>query len=93
MSWARLSLLTNVTREPAATVTSRGDTPLEVIVIVALVGAGVGVDVGVGVGVGDGEAGVELLSPPPHAAATTMNAMATGARRVLKDMFRYLTNR
>jgi hypothetical protein len=30
--------LTNVTREPAATVTVRGDTPLAVIVIVAAIG-------------------------------------------------------
>ena len=35
MSCGRVSLLTNVTREPGGTVTSCGDTPLAVIVIVA----------------------------------------------------------
>ncbi len=36
----RLSLFTNVTREPAATVTERGDTPLDVMVIVVSVVGG-----------------------------------------------------
>ena len=39
MSCGRVSLLTNVTREPAVTVTFFGDTPLAVIVIVAADGA------------------------------------------------------
>ena len=60
MSCTRLSLLTNVTRDPAATVTERGETPLDVMVIVALDGAGVGLGVGVG------ELGVPLPPPPPH---------------------------
>jgi hypothetical protein len=37
MSWALESLLTKVTRDPAATVTFRGDAPLAVMVIVAAV--------------------------------------------------------
>jgi hypothetical protein len=69
-----LLLLTNVTRDPAATVSDLGETPLDVMVIVAPLGDGVGVGVGVGDGVGvgagdgDGEGvvGVEL-SLPPHA--------------------------
>ena len=37
MSCAVLSLFTNVTREPTATVTELGDTPLDVMVIVGSV--------------------------------------------------------
>ena len=72
MSWTRLSLLTKVTRDPAAIVTVRGDTPLEVIVIVAVPGVGFGVGEGEGEGVGD--AGVEL--PPPHPSAITISVAA-----------------
>ena len=53
MSCGGESLLTNVTREPTATVMSRGDTPADVMVIVVVVvdppGGGVGVGVGAGV--------------------------------------------
>ena len=43
ISCGTLSLFTNVTREPAATVTERGDAPLDVMVIVvSVVGVGVG---------------------------------------------------
>ena len=55
MSWTRVSLLTKVTRDPAAIVTVRGDTPLEVIVIVAVPGVGFGVGEGEGEGDGVGE--------------------------------------
>ena len=70
MSCTRLSLFTNVTREPAATVTERGDTPLDVMVMVAPED---GEGVGVGVGVGEGELGVALLLllPQDTAASTT----------------------
>ena len=54
-----MSLLTNVTCVPGATVMLVGLTPLAVIVMVVPPGAGVGV----GVGVGDGD----VLEPPPHA--------------------------
>ena len=57
MSWTPVSLFTNVTREPAATVTDRGDAPADVIVIVA---PAEGVVVGVAVGVGALE-GLEFL--------------------------------
>ena len=69
MSWTRVSLLTKVTRDPAAIVTVRGDTAFAVIVIVAVPGVGFGVGEGEGDGVG--EAGVELL--PPHPRAITTN--------------------
>ena len=46
MSCEILSLFTNVTREPVDTVTERGDTPLDVMVMVAPVD-GVGTVVGV----------------------------------------------
>jgi hypothetical protein len=64
MSWGRLSLFTNVTLEPAGTVSDRGETPLAVIVMVSDGSDG---------GVGDvGEPLPPLLeSPPPHAAAVT----------------------
>jgi hypothetical protein len=74
MSWTRVSLFTKVTRDPAAIVTVRGDTPLEVIVIVAVPGVGFGVGEGEGEGDGVGEAGVELL--PPHPRAITTSAAA-----------------
>ena len=67
MSCTRLSLFTNVTREPVDTVTERGDTPLEVMVIVVPV---------VGVGVGVGELGVEPLLPPPQDAVVSTSAIA-----------------
>ena len=77
MSWTRVSLLTKVTRDPAAIVTVRGDTPLEVIVIVAVPGVGFGVGEGEGEGDGVGEAGVEL--PPPHPRAITTSVAAQKA--------------
>jgi hypothetical protein len=80
MSCARVSLLTNVTRPPAATVTDLGDTPLDVMVIVAsLDGVGEGEGVGVGVGAGDGELGV--LPPPPQDTAVTTSTTARHERR------------
>ena len=48
ISCTRLSLFTNVTREPTDTVTEFGETPFDVMVMVAPVD-------GVGVGVGEGE--------------------------------------
>jgi hypothetical protein len=67
MSCARLSLLTNVTRDPAETVMARGEAPLDVMVIVAPPGEGVGV----------GELG--LLSSSPH--ATAASAITSAADR------------
>lgn len=58
MSWTRVSLLTNVTRVPGATVNVFGETPADVIVKVVPplgVGDGVGLGVGDGVGLGAGE--------------------------------------
>ena len=68
MSCGRLSLLTNVTRDPAGTVRVRGDTPDDVMVKVVPPGVGVGE----GDGVGDGVDGEESL--PPHAAMATSAA-------------------
>ena len=68
MSWTRVSLLTNVARDPAGMVKVRCDTPVDVIVIVAVPGVGFGVGEGEGDGVG--EAGVELLPPHPRAITT-----------------------
>jgi hypothetical protein len=53
-------------------VTVRGDTPLEVIVIVDVPGAGEGVGAGEGEGDGVAEVGVEF--PPPHPIPITRNA-------------------
>ena len=89
MSWTRVSLLTKVTRDPAAIVTIRGDTPLEVIVIVAVPGVGFGVGEGEGEGEGDGvgEAGVvELL--PPHPRAITPNVAAQNDEATSQIRFR-----
>src|SRR5262245_27304913 len=71
MSCGRLSLLTNVTREPAATVTALGDTRADVIVIVA---APVPPPP-------DGAVGLSL--PPPHEERTNASAHAptNGERR------------
>jgi hypothetical protein len=75
MSCGRLSLFTNVTRDPADTVTVRGETPLDVIVIVApLVPPP-------GDGVGDGELG--LLSPPPQATAVSNSSGAAAPEKWL----------
>lgn len=87
MSCGMLLLFTNVTREPTDTVTERGDTPLDVMVIVApVVGVGSGVGVGVvvgsgvvvgaGAGVGVGELGVELLCSPAQDATANRSAIA-----------------
>ena len=98
MSCTRVSLLTNVTRVPTATVSVRGDTPLDVIVIVVPplgvgvgvgvgdgVGAGVGVGVGAGAGLGEGDVGE--LPLPPHAgmvnAITITSHRATEPQRFL----------
>jgi hypothetical protein len=86
MSWARVSLLTKVTRDPGEMVTVRGDTPVDVIVIVDVPGVGFGVGEGVGVG----ETGVELLLLPHPmliitAAATQNDAAATLVRFHLGD--------
>ena len=81
MSCTRLSLLTKVTRDPAEMVTVRGDTPLEVIVMVDAPGVGGGV----GEGDGLGEAGVELLLPhpmPTTTSAATQNDEAAFPRRL-----------
>ena len=94
MSCARLSLLTNVTREPIATVIAFGDaTPAALMVIVVPpLGAGVGVGVGAGAGAGAGDglgAGVGAgdglgdgevgeLLPPPHAATVNASVIAAG---------------
>jgi hypothetical protein len=68
MSCTRLSLFTNVTRDPGATVTLRGETPLDVMVMV-VVPPGEGEGDGDGDGEGDGEGDVGPSLPPPHAAA------------------------
>jgi hypothetical protein len=82
MSCTRLSLLTKVTRDPAAMVTVRGDTPLDVIVMVEVPGVGGGEGEGDGEGVG--EAGVELLPPHPMptTSAATQNDEAAFPRRL-----------
>ena len=73
ISWGTESLLTNVTRDPTATVMSRGDAPADVMVIVVVVvdppGGGVGVGVGAGV--------LELLSlPQAEASSVTRRTFA-----------------
>ena len=86
MSWAMVSLLTNITRVPTAVCTSPGFTPLDVIVTTrtdggagagagAGVGDGVGAGAGAGAGTGDGAAGDE--SPDPHAMPHTSSTPAT----------------
>ena len=72
MSWARLSLFTNVTRDPTGTANVRGDTLFAVIVIVMEPGVGLGEGVGAGDGVEEGEAGLE---PPPHPIPSTATAL------------------
>jgi hypothetical protein len=71
MSCTRVSLLTNVTREPVEIVTERGDTPLAVIVIVDPDGVGVGLGV------------VGVPPPPPPQAAAVRNAAAAAAPRTV----------
>src|SRR5688572_8813288 len=71
MSWARLSLFTNVTRDPTGTANVRGDTLFAVIVIVIVPGVGLGEGVGAGDGVEEGEAGLE---PPPQPVPSTATA-------------------
>jgi hypothetical protein len=61
-----------VTRDPADTVTVRGDVPLDVIVIVAALVPPVAV----------GEVGVGLPEPPPPHAATTNVPSADAATRL-----------
>jgi hypothetical protein len=81
MSCTRLSLLTKVTRDPAGMVTVRGDTPVDVIVMVEVPGEGDGE----GDGDGLGEAGVELLPPHPMpitTSAATQNDDAARPRRL-----------
>ena len=76
ISCAIVSVFTNATRESAETVTDRGDTPFDVIVIVAPVDGA-----GVGVGVGVGELGVERLFPPPQDNAVSTSAVAQQRER------------
>src|SRR6059058_4614896 len=81
MSCGRLSLLTNVTRPPTATVASNGMSPNGVIDTLAVVGgvagAGAGAGDGAGAGLGDGTA--DGAGPPeePQPPATTARAKAT----------------
>lgn len=86
MSCVRVPLLTNVTREPAGTVSARGDTPLAVIVMVRFPpGAGVGDGVGVGEGDGEGD-GVVGDEPPPHAAAASAIATSHGVTEARREI-------
>ena len=80
MSCTRLSLLTKVTRDPAEMGSVRGDTPVDVIVIVP------GVGVGEGEGDGDevGEAGVELLPPQPMPIITTAATQNDAAAKLIR---------
>jgi hypothetical protein len=87
MSCTRESLLTNVTRDPAGTVSVRGDTPADVIVNVVPPGVGVGVGVGVGDGVGDG-VGEGDESLPPHAAVATAAARTTARSQESGEVIR-----
>jgi len=68
IAWGRESLLTNVTRPPAGTRTSVGDTPEDVIVIVVPV---------------DGDDGVDpphaVMRPSPVATANLENERTTAA--------------
>ena len=84
MSWARVSLLTNVTRDPGEIVTLRGETAFPEMVIVAApgVGAGVGFGAGAGAGAGAGEGaeGEELELLPQAAAARSTHAQRAGRR-------------
>jgi hypothetical protein len=91
MSWGRLSLLMKLTRPPAAIVTDRGDTPVDVIVMVAVEPPGVGVGVGAGLGVGVGEGELGESSPPPQEATAMANATNRGARnvRIRKTSLKY----
>jgi hypothetical protein len=66
MSCGRESLLANVTREPALTVTFRGDAPADVIVMVAAIGPPV-------LPPGVGEVGP---SSPPHDVSSDAHASA-----------------
>jgi hypothetical protein len=84
MSCTRESLLTNVTRVPAATVRVFGETPLDVIVIVVPPGEGDGDGDGDGDGLGLGDAG-EL---DPHAHTAASNAMTAHNRRTLETISR-----
>ena len=78
MSWARLSLLVNVTRDPTGIVTDFGDTPLEVMVIVAAIVPPVL----------DGDEGESL---PPQAESVSARAAAArgseGSRLNIKRTF------
>ena len=76
MSCAIVLLFTNVTREPTETVTDRGDTPFDVIVIVAPVDG-----TGVGVGIGVGELDIERLFPSPQDNAVSTSAVAQQRER------------
>ena len=80
MSWTRVSLLTNVTRDPAEIVTVRGDTPLAVIVIVEVPGVGEGEGDGAGVG----DAGVALLPPHPMPIITTAATQNDAAAKLIR---------
>jgi hypothetical protein len=89
----RESLLTKVTREPAATVNVFGETipPAPMVMVVPPLGAGLGVGVGAGVGdglglgagagdgLGDGDVG---LLPPPQAAIVSVAVIAAPASQI-----------
>jgi len=75
-----VSLLTNVTRDPAEIVTVRGDTPLAVIVIVEVPGVGEGEGDGAGVG----DAGVALLPPHPMPIITTAATQNDAAAKLIR---------
>jgi hypothetical protein len=77
MSCARLSLFTNVTRDPADTVTAFGETPLDVMVIVAALVPAVVVLVG--------EVGVEAPPSPPHAAAINVPSTDVATRHEIRQ--------
>src|SRR5258705_2668185 len=95
MSCGRLSLLTNVTRPPTATVASNGIRPNGVIDTLAVPDGGAGPGAGAGAGAGDGagagagldgpgDGTAEGADPPddPHPAAThaTASTHAPGNR-------------
>jgi hypothetical protein len=79
----RLSLFTNVTREPAVTVMFWGDTPDAVMVMVVVAVGGP-----VGGGVVDGELGLLLLSPPHPAASAATATVTSPIRRSEKPLIR-----
>jgi hypothetical protein len=92
MSCTRLSLLTKVTRDPADTVTARGETPLAVMVMV-VVPPGDGGGEGDGDGEGDGEGDVGPSLPPPHAAADARRHSVADAASTVRLRIRKTSSR